>query len=110
MLFEDRMLSTPARTTVSGISVRGENISNAKNSRGKARIQAVINNKGTVRLAGTLGTRPVAARLNVEARGIEVVPFQPYLADQINFSLTGGAVSSKGVLAVDTGGDGARQG
>ena len=39
--------------------------------------------------------------------GIEVVPFQPYLADQINFSLTGGAVSSKGVLAVDTSGDGA---
>ena len=106
IVFEDRMLSTPARTTVSGITVRGENISNAKNSRGKARIQAVINNKGTVRLAGTLGTRPVAARLNVEARGIEVVPFQPYLADQINLSLTGGAVSSKGVLAVDTSGDG----
>ena len=42
----------------------------------------------------------------MEARGIEVVPFQPYLADQINLSLTGGAVSSKGVLAVDTSGDG----
>src|SRR6266481_1171172 len=105
--FEDRMLSTPARTTVSAITARAENVSNAKNSRGKARIQAAINNKGTVRLAGTLGTRPVAARFNVETQGIEVVPFQPYLADQVNLSLTGGAVSSKGILAVDTGGDGA---
>ena len=105
--FEDRMLSPPARTTVSSMSVRGENISNAKNSRAKVRIQATINNRGTVRLAGTLGTRPVAGRFNVDAQGIEVVPFQPYIADQINFSLTSGAVGSKGILAVDVGGDGA---
>ena len=105
--FEDRMLSPAARITVSAISLRGENHSNAKNARARIRIQATINNKGKARLAGTLGIRPVGGRLNVDAQGIEVVPFQPYLADQVNFSLTSGAVGTKGVLAIDTAGDGA---
>jgi uncharacterized protein involved in outer membrane biogenesis len=105
--FEDRMLKSPARMTLSALSLRGENHSNAKNARAKVRIQATINNKGKARLAGTLGIRPVGGRLDVDAQGIEVVPFQPYLEDQVNFSLTGGAVGSKGILTIDTGGDGA---
>ena len=105
--FEDRMLSPPARMTLSALSLRGENHSNAKNASAKVRIQATINNKGKARLAGTLGIRPVGGRLDVDAQGIEVVPFQPYLEDQVNFSLTGGAVGSKGILTIDTGGDGA---
>jgi hypothetical protein len=59
--FEDRMLSPPARMTVSALSARAENASNAKNARAKVRIQATINNKGRLRLA-ELGTRPVAGR------------------------------------------------
>jgi hypothetical protein len=84
--------------TVSAVSFQGENHSNAKNARAKVRIQATINNKGKARLAGTLGIRPVGGRLNVDAQGIEIVPFRPYLADQINFSVTSGAVGSKGRL------------
>ena len=103
--FEDRMLSPPGRMTVSAVSFRGENHSNAKNARAKVRAQATINNKGKARLAGTLGIRPVGGRLNVDAQGIEVVPFQPYLADQVNFSVTSGAVGSKGSLTFDIGGD-----
>ena len=105
--FDDRMLNPPARMTVSALSARTENFSNAKNARSKVRIQATINNKGRLRLAGGLGTRPVGGRLNVDAQGIEVVPFQPYLAEQVNFSLTGGEVGTKGILNVETGGDGA---
>jgi hypothetical protein len=100
------MLSPPARMTLSAVSFRGENHSNTKNARAKVRAQGTINNKGRMRLAGTLGIRPVGGRLNVDAQGIEVVPFQPYLADQINFSLTSGAVGSKGTLTFDIG-DGA---
>src|SRR4029453_5941654 len=82
--FDDRMLNPPARMTVSALSARTENFSNPKNARSKVRIQATINNKGRLRLAGGLGTRPVGGRLDVDAQGIEVVPFQPYLAEQVN--------------------------
>ena len=107
IVFEDRMLASPARMTISALSARIENASNAKNSRAKATIQAAINNKGRIRLAGTLGTRPVAGRFNLVTQGIEVVPFQPYLADQVNLSLTSGAVGSKGILTIDASGEGA---
>jgi uncharacterized protein involved in outer membrane biogenesis len=106
IVFEDRSLAAPARIVVSNLSVLGENFSNVKNSRGKATLQATINDKGTLKVAGPVGTRPVAARLDVEAQGIDVVPFRPYLADEFNFFLTSGMIGTKGNLVFDTGGDG----
>ena len=99
IVFEDRMPNPPVRTTVSAISVRGDNVSNVKNSRATVRFQATINDTGAIRLSGTLGTRPLAGRLDVDVQAVNMVAFQPYLADQINFSLTGGKVGSKGVLS-----------
>jgi hypothetical protein len=104
--FEDRSLATPARIVVSGLSLRGENFSNVQNSRGKATLQATINDKGTLKFAGGVGLRPVAGRLEVEAQGIDVVPFRPYLGDQVNFLLTSGMIGTKGNLIFDTSGDG----
>ncbi len=106
IVFEDRSLPAPARIVVSNLSIRGENFSNVQNSRGKATLQATINDKGTLKFAGPIGTRPVAGRLDVEAQGIDVVPFRPYLADQFNFLLTSGMIGTKGNLVFDTGGDG----
>jgi len=106
VVFADRSLAEPARIVVSNLSVRGENFSNVQNSRGKATLQATINDKGTLKVAGPVGTRPVAGRLDVETQGIDVVPFRPYLADQFNFLLTSGMIGSKGNLVFDTGGDG----
>src|SRR5262249_26339773 len=101
--FEDRMRTPAPRLTVSALSIRAENVSNAANNRAKVRIQATINNKGSVLLAGALGLRPVAGRFNVELQGIGLVPFQPYLTDQINLSMTSGQVGSKGLLTLDLG-------
>jgi uncharacterized protein involved in outer membrane biogenesis len=104
--FEDRTLNPASRFTVSALSARLENASNVKNSRANVRIQATINNKGNVLLAGTLGTRPVAGRFNLELQRIGLIPFQPYVADQINFTMASGDLSSKGLLTVDLAGDG----
>ncbi len=106
IVFEDRSLKTPSRIIVSELSGQGENFSNAKNSRGKATLQAKINNKGSLRLAGTASTNPPAVRFDVEAQEIEILPFQSYIADQVNFLLTGGAVGTKGNVVFETAGDG----
>lgn len=102
LVFEDRSLAAPATTVVSELYVRAENLSNAKNSRGKATIRAKINNKGSIRLAGTAGTNPVGLRFDVEAKAIELLPLQPYIADRVNFLLTGGEIGTKGKLNVET--------
>jgi hypothetical protein len=105
-VFEDRSLAKPARVVLSEVSVRGENLSTAKNTRGKIAFRAKINDKGAIRLAGTASANPVAVRLTVEAQEIELVPFQPYLANQVNFILTGGAVGTKGNLVLEPASDG----
>jgi hypothetical protein len=106
IIFEDRSLAAPARIVASNISLRGENFSNVQNSRGKALLQATVNDRGPLKVAGPVGTRPVAGRLELEAQGIDVVPFRPYLADQFNFLLTSGMVGAKGNIDFDTAGDG----
>ena len=106
IVYEDRSLAAPARIVVSNTTLRGENFSNVEKSRGKATFQATINDKGTLKFAGTVGTRPVAAQLEVDAQGIDVLPFWPYLEDRVHFLLTSGSIGTKGNLVFDASGDG----
>jgi uncharacterized protein involved in outer membrane biogenesis/outer membrane protein OmpA-like peptidoglycan-associated protein len=98
--FDDRATAAPAKTSLSDLSLRAENFSNAKNQRAKIMMRGRINNKGALRLVGTAGANPVAAKFTVEARDIELAPFQPYLVDQVNFVLNAGRLGTKGELAV----------
>ena len=98
--FEDNVASPPAKITLSDMSLRGERISNVKNQRGKATLQAKINN-GEVRLSGTAGVDPVVARFQVEGRDIDLAPLQPYLENQVNLILTSGRLGTKGNFVFD---------
>jgi uncharacterized protein involved in outer membrane biogenesis len=97
---EDNVPSSPAKISLSDISLRAERFSTAKNQRGKATIEAKINN-GQVRLTGTAGADPLVAQFQLEGQDIALAPFQPYLENQVNFILTGGRIGTKGKLAFD---------
>jgi hypothetical protein len=99
---DDRSNTTPAKISVSDLTVRGENFSTAKNQRGKATVRARVNDKGILRLAGTAMANPVNGKFIVEARDIDLVAFQPYL-DKVNFLLTGGRTGTKGELTFSAG-------
>ena len=79
IVYDDRSLAKPARIVISNTTLRGENFSNVEKSLGKATFQAIINDKGTLKFTGTVGTRPVGARLAIDAQGLDILPFQPYL-------------------------------
>jgi uncharacterized protein involved in outer membrane biogenesis len=98
--FDDRAAATPAKTSLSDFSIRAENFSNAKNRQAKVMIRTRINNKGALRLVGSAGASPVAAKFTVEARDIELAPFQAYFVNQVNFVLNGGRLGTKGELTV----------
>jgi hypothetical protein len=57
-----------------------------------------VNRTGRVAVGGAVGINPVSADLNLNVRTIDLVPFQPYVADQLNISVTAGSVSAKGKL------------
>ncbi len=105
--FDDRATPTPVKTSLSELALRAENFSNGKNRPGKITLRTRVNNNGALRMAGTAMANPVNAKLAVEAEDLEVLPFQPYLDNQVNFLLTGGHIGTKGNFAFDAGESGA---
>ncbi len=97
-----------SKTSLSDVSIRGQNFSTAKNQPAKATIRARVNNKGSLQLVGTATLNPVSAKFTVDGRDIEVMPYQTYFTDKVNFLLTGGRVGTKGALAYVSGTGGAK--
>lgn len=101
--FDDRANSSPAKLDFSDLSLRVENYSNAIDQGVKATLRSRVNNKGTLNLAGTATLNPVSAKFAVDGRDIDFLPFQPYVADAINFLITGGSLGAKGDVSYDAG-------
>ena len=99
--FEDRTTATPVKVQVTGLDVSGEDLGNVKGVKGKASIRATVNKTGRVAVAGPVTTNPVAGRMNVDVRTIDLAPFQPYVDQALNLGINSGAVSAKGVLDFD---------
>lgn len=96
---EDQTNSEPVTITAKNLKVKGENISTAKNSKGRLALSFLLNDKGSISTTGTIGIEPTTANLKMELKGIEIPPFQPYFTDKVNISLTGGAISTAGDLS-----------
>jgi len=101
----DRTPGDPVTARVSPLDVTAEDLSTEKNSRGIVSLKATLNKTGKIAVGGAVGVNPVSADLNVNVRTIDIVPFQPYVADGINVSLTGGNVSTRGKLTLAARGD-----
>lgn len=100
--FSDLTPEDPVTVRVSPLDVTAESLSTEKNSRGKVSMKAALNKTGKVTVGGAVGVNPVSADLNLDIRTIDLVPFQPYVADRINISLTGGNVSANGKLTISS--------
>ncbi len=96
---EDQTNSEPVTLTAKNLKVKGENISTARNSKGKIALSLLLNDKGSISTTGTVGIDPMTADLRTELKGIEIPPLQPYFTDKINISVTGGAISTAGNLS-----------
>jgi uncharacterized protein involved in outer membrane biogenesis len=96
---EDQTTSEPVTITAKNIKVKGENISTAKNSKGRLTLSLLLNEKGSISTAGTIGMEPMNADLKTEFKGIEIGPFQPYFTDKVRITVTGGAISTAGNLS-----------
>ena len=96
---EDQTNSEPVSLIAQNLKLRGENISTAKNSRGKLALSLLLNEKGTISVAGIAGIDPLLADLKMELQGIEIAPFQPYFTDKVKITVRGGAISTAGNLS-----------
>jgi len=96
--FTDETPSEPVNVTVEDVTLKAENLSTAENQpAGKVSLGLRLD-KGTVSAEGAASVAPVTADLQVAVKEIDIRPFQPYVADNVKVTITGGLVSTKGRL------------
>ncbi len=108
LTFADKRPEEPVAMKISSLSITASDLSTEKDRRGEIAIRSVVNRGGKLAVDGTLGLNPLSADLKVDARAIDLVPFEPYVADRINIVLTGGKAAARGTLALAAQGDAVR--
>jgi len=96
--FTDETVTPTARLALSKLSLTAENLSRTAKAKGRASLQATVGKRGTIAVAGPIELAPVAATLNVVARNVDLVPFQPYISQSARVVVTGGNASVRGAL------------
>ena len=100
----DDQATTPAAVQIlDGFNLTGENLSSEPNKKGTISLKTKVNQKGSLKVDGSLQIFPLLANLKVETLAIPLLPLQPYFGEQLNIALTRGQVSSKGDVTVEIG-------
>jgi uncharacterized protein involved in outer membrane biogenesis len=99
---EDQTTSEPVTLIAQNLKLRGQNISTAKNHKGKLSLSLLLNERGTISTNGIVSIDPLSANLKTELKGIEIAPLQPYFTDKVKITVTGGAISTSGNFLVNT--------
>lgn len=93
----------PVNLVLGNISIEANDISSEKDRLARVTLGLQANKTGSLAVAGTAGLTPLAAKLDVELKGLKLKPFQPYFTDMLSIILTDGAASAKGELSLSTG-------
>ena len=104
--FNDQLPTTPIKLALVDIGVEAENLSTAAKARGNLRANAILNKRGKVEVTGALGLNPHSGEFNIALKDIPLVPFQPYVEDNINIVITQGTVASRGQFIFSSGDSG----
>ena len=91
----------PADIGIEKIQAQVEGISSAPNSAAKLSMKAQVGRSGNVGVDGSVVMAPLSAKLQLNARGVPILPVQPYFADKIHISVTSGSVSARGNIDAD---------
>ncbi len=70
---------------------------------GSLSLNARLNSAGQIALKGPLQLQPLRAQFEVEARAIDILPFQSYFTQRLNALVTQGEVEAQGRLDLDLG-------
>jgi hypothetical protein len=100
--FTDASAASPVTVKTSSIKLTASDFSTAANNKTKLDLQLNINRTGKLAVNGLITPTPFSGTLNLNARGIDIVPIQPYFANQLNVTVTDGDVSAKGKLQLAT--------
>ncbi len=100
VFFQDFSFNKPARVIVEQMELKGENISPAKDSKGKFFTSLVLNKKGMINIGGTFGINPLTVEAKTIIKNIDIRPFEPYFTDKMKISVVSGSINANGDLSI----------
>ncbi|HRH13331.1 MAG TPA: DUF748 domain-containing protein [Azonexus sp.] len=103
---EDRSIAPIAVQTIDGFSLVAENLSTEAGKKGTVSLKSRINQKGSLKVDGSVQLMPLTTALKVETQAIPLLPLQPYFTGFLNIALTRGQVSSNGEVTAQMGKEG----
>lgn len=103
---EDKSTTPVAVQIIDGFSLAAENLSTEPGKKGNISLKSRVNQKGGLKVAGSVQLMPVLAALKVETEAISLLPLQPYFTSFLNIALTRGQVSNVGEVSAQLGKDG----
>ncbi|HXS81102.1 MAG TPA: DUF748 domain-containing protein, partial [Methylomirabilota bacterium] len=95
---EDRRLAPPARLEFRGVSLDADSFSTARGARLPIAAACSLSSIGTASARGTIVLDPMAADLELDARGFELSEVQPYVGLYSHLVLVSGAAFATGRL------------
>ena len=96
--FENRHERQPVVTDIRQLDVMLENLTEAMDKPVPLRLQAKVNDRGSVAVKGKVTVSPLKAELDVDVRDVDIRFVQPYINDYVNLKLRQADLSVKGKL------------
>lgn len=99
---DDRTLGQSVVVLADQLDVDVKDFSSEPGRTMAVQVAARINRKGRVAIKGRVAPQPLAAELALDLRGVDLVPLQPYVAEQVNVLIARGALTTQGHLSLAT--------
>ena len=96
--FEDRVPEPPVKLRIPDARIAADNVTNARGAKAAIEVTARIGSSGRLRVRGAVVADPLAADWKIDATGIDLVPFRPYIESRTNIVVTSGSAAAKGRL------------
>lgn len=93
---EDLTPSRPAQITLALKSLEAQGLSTQPGVIGRISLRASLNGAGNLNADGPTALAPLSLDWRIGAKGLPVMPFEPYFSDLLEIQLTGGSASAKG--------------
>ncbi|MGV0952303.1 MAG: DUF748 domain-containing protein, partial [Azonexus sp.] len=103
---EDQTTKPAAVQVIDGFSLTAENLTTEQGKKGTLSLKSRINQKGSLKVDGSVQLIPLLTTLKVETQAIPLLPLQPYFTSFLNIALTRGQVSNSGEVTAEMGKEG----
>ncbi len=105
---EDAVPAQPVTLSAGPMDLKASGLSTEKGVKGSVEAKLRIGRQGTLSAAGPLTLEPFSTTLRVNARGLDVVPVQPYFTERLNIVISSGALAANGTLGLERKGEALR--